>query len=652
LGLALALVACQPGPRPQDDTPDDPEDPGTVCVTDDRFFTESIEPVLLTDCAACHHPEGQAQLTRLLVTPESDPDHTEKNRALTELLLTERWEGEPLLLAKPSAATPHGGGRRLAGDRLAAFQEWSNRVHAPGACEDPGPPADVCATEGPFDPGLAGLRRLSRQAYVNTVHSLLGEHILAGTHYPATEVEPGNYRTFAAMNPVSAAVVESMLIEAEAVGSQVQGDVTGATGCTPGDEDAEACFQSWVADFGARAFRRPLLPEERDVLLGVFDAGTTPAAGAGMVVETVLQAPQFVYLDAGLPEGSAGTIAALDSHQRAARLAYFLWQGPPDPLLREAAANGELITRAQVEAQARRMIEDPRVADTVASFHLDWAAAGRLLATSKDPDVYPDFDADTIDAMHTELRHFFVDEVWASGRFETVLTSPATWIDTRLEPIYGVDSGSTGPGDFRRVELDPVTRPGVLTRSGFLTGHAYTATSSPITRGMWVLEKLLCEHMELPPDVDATLNEEPGDEARTLRERLERHRADPACAGCHDRIDPVGFSLENYGAIGEYRTTYHTGQDVDSSGRLTQPDGTFDSAAGLLDTLQTTDRVRDCYATEWLTYGLGRPLTDDDICVVKDVRQRFAESEGDLKELLVAVATSDAFLHTRIPEED
>lgn len=645
----LALFSCVPESTPE--VSRRPADDEPACVTDEAFFVEQVEPILQTDCAACHHPEGMAQLTRLIVAPPSDPEHTAANRAVSEQLLAETWEGQPLLLAKPSAATPHGGGQRLTGDRLAVFQEWHHRQLAPGGCEDPGPPADICATSDPFDPGLSGVRRLSRTAFTNTVRALLGEHVAVGAHYPPTAVDPGSYRTWASMNPVSSTTVEAVMLEAEAIGAQVQADVTGTTGCTPGDEDAETCFAAWVDDFGARAFRRPLLPEERDVLLGVLEGAPDLASGAAMVVETVLQTPQFLYHDAGLPEGRAGAVTALDSHQRAARLAYFLWSAPPDATLREAAARGELATRAQVEAQARRMLEDPRVETTIAAFHLDWAAIGRLRGASKDPERYPAFDDGVREAMEEELRRFFVDEVWASRRFETVLDSNVTWIDSRLEPIYGVDAGSTGPGDFRRVELDPVRRPGVLTRSGFLTGHAYTATSSPITRGMWVLEKLLCEHMEVPPGVDATLNEEPGDEARTLRERLERHRADPACAGCHDRIDPVGFALENYGATGEFRTTYFSGQRVDSSGQLAQPDGTFGSAAGLLATLHTTDRVRDCYATQWLAYGLGRPLSEADTCVIHDVRERFATAEGDLGELLVAIATSDALLHTRLPEE-
>lgn len=647
----VMLVALAAACAPDTDRPDDDEPGEPACVTDDAFFADTIEPILQSDCAACHRPDGAAALTRLHVVPASEADHTVRNQAAVAELIDTTWEGHPLLLAKPGALTPHGGGERLIGERRALFEELVHRHHAPGACADPGPPDDVCATR-PFDPGEAGLRRLTETQHRNTVQALFGELTLPG-QYPITQVSGGAYRSWASQNPVSAAVVEASMLEAEGIAAQVQGDLA-RTGCdlSADDEQVDACLEAWILDRGARAFRRPLTTDEQGILLGVWDARTDRADGVGMAVEALLQAPQFLYLDASPPAGSAGTVVPLDDFARAERLSYFLWDGPPDDTLWAAAEAGALSTPAQVEAQARRMVADPRVEAAVVGFHLDWADTSRLLEVNKDTDVYPDFDPELVASMRTELALFFTREVWASGEFDTLLTSTATWSDARTDAIYGIDSGSEGPGDFRRVELDPSTRPGVLTRSGFLTGHAYAASSSPIRRGMWVLDKLLCEHMEVPPGVDATLNEEPGDEALTLRERLEKHRADPACSGCHQRIDPVGFSLEHYGGLGEWRDTYADGNAIHSAGTLAQPDGSFDSAAGLLDTLRSTDRVRDCYAGQWLSYAVGRDLDEEDACSLRDVRARFAEADGDLVELLVAVATAEAFLLTRITEEE
>ena len=193
------------------------------------------------------------------------------------------------------------------------------------------------------------------------------------------------------------------------------------------------------------------------------------------------------------------------------------------------------------------------------------------------------------------------------------------------------------------MELDG-SRPGVLTRAAWLAAHGYANTSAPVRRGAFLLEQLYCEDLAPPADVDFDLPE--AVEGESVRDRLQQHREDPSCAVCHERIDPAGFAFEHYGPVGEWREVWEDGLTVDASGEL---DGTsFDDAAGLLQNLDRS-RARACYAERWFEYAIGRPAENADACGLERLETRFEASEGDLRELVVAISQSDAFLHV-VPE--
>ncbi len=237
--------------------------------------------------------------------------------------------------------------------------------------------------------------------------------------------------------------------------------------------------------------------------------------------------------------------------------------------------------------------------------------------------------------------------VWGgSGRFEDLMFTTTTWVDSELAAIYGLPD--PGPG-WHRVQLDD-TRPGALTRAGFLTGHAYAATSSPVKRGAFVLQELLCEELIPPQDVNMELPPE-GPTALTIRDRLAQHAADPTCAGCHVRMDPLGYAFENFDAVGAHRHEWESGIPVDATGSLDEPAGDFDGAAEMIALIGTSAQARQCYTRRWYEYGQGRPVADADLCSLRIVQDRFEASGGDIRALMVDIALTDAF-RAQVPSPD
>jgi hypothetical protein len=287
------------------------------------------------------------------------------------------------------------------------------------------------------------------------------------------------------------------------------------------------------------------------------------------------------------------------------------------------------------------------VLPVIAGFHRDWARLWQLDGMSKDPELYPEWGPDLMGQMVTELDLFTTEVVWlGDGTFDALLYSDVTWTTADLDAIYGISQERVA--EWQRTTLDPWERPGVLSRTAFLTSHGYSATPAPVRRGAFVVKQMLCQDLVPPANVDMNLPEP--SEGETIRDRLAAHRADPACAGCHEKIDPVGFSMEHYGAIGEWRDAYHDGLAIDATGSLVDPAGEFDGLSELLGVVDAELDARDCYAEQWFEYAVGRAVMETDFCGLAQVQDRFALADGDLRELLVAVTQTDAFLYRPVVE--
>jgi hypothetical protein len=468
---------------------------------------------------------------------------------------------------------------------------------------------------------------------VRTVDALLGVE-LDTSLFPQTTT--GNFRTFASLNTVSEAGVEQLMLAAEAASAALV--IPEVLGC--GEAEAEVdCARRWSLEFAQRAFRRPLTEKEAALATRFLDAGLDVDTAVRMQVELILQTPQFLYLDA-MPLGESDP-ARVDPYQVAARLSYFLTDGPPDDALLAVVEAGEFVTRTQVSAQANRLARSPAALGSVAAFHQDWLHLWRLNDITRDATLYPDFSDATLEAMRAETDLFVTEVVWTGNpTLDNLLFGTQSWVTPELAAIYGV---SPPAGDWGLAELGP-ERAGILTRSAWLSVHAYTADSAPVRRGAWILQVMLCEDLTPPADVDMNLPETSG-ELPTIRERLAYHSSDPACASCHTRMDPIGLAFEHLGATGEWRDTWDDGHPVDASASMTDPTGDVYGAVELISLLSTSPRLQSCYAQRVFEYAIGRAAETEDACTLLDLTQRFVASEGNLHQLWADVALTDAFLY-------
>ena len=514
----------------------------------------------------------------------------------------------------------------------------------------------TCA--GGHDAPIMPLRRLTRQEYGNAARDLLGGATVALDDIPADEnVGPFASNTVTSLTDLG---TEQYLESAEGLAAAAVATpaaLSALVGCdrsAPTAASDGTCASQFIDRFGARAFRRPLAADEKARYVGLY--ATTIAGGAAfadgirLVVEALLQSPNFLYhleLDATPP--AAGTLVALDSYQLAARLSFFLWASVPDDVLMTAAAGGGLADPAALRTQVTRMLADARARDAIATFHAQWLDLGKLPATTKDPTLYPQFTPALLSAMQAETVAFVDDVLRAGdGRLETLLTASYSILDGGLFDLYGVarPAGTTGPV---RVALDPTRRAGLLTQASFLAAHAHENQTSPVARGVAIIRNVLCVAL---PDPPANVNNAPPDPApgATTRERFAAHESVASCAACHTMIDGIGLGFESYDAVGAFRTT-DAGKPVDASGNVVaapEIDGPFDGAVALAKELAGTKQVQQCVARQWFRFALGRLESATDGCSLQGLFDAFDASNHDVRQLLAAIATSDAFRYRRV----
>ena len=651
-----AAIADAAPPEPDaaiaDAAPPTPD--ASACVTDRDFVRNTLGPLVdapnpaAPACALCHTQGGIAGGTRLVLERFGSPDADARNFEVLRALVQDTPDGARLLIEKPTAAVPHGGGRRFAPESASAavFREVIARLASPAdACDaasaDAGvgppepPPVDLCRLAGPHA-GAAPLRRLTDSQYANTVRDVLGvEPDLADLPTsPAGE----SFHTFAVNNVMSSPGVESLMLAAESVAGDV--DLAQRLRCVQGETEA-SCVRRFLSATADALFRRPLEPAEAALVAALAETGLPADEAARFGLEVLLQSPQFLYLDPDAVGLAPGESRVSSPATVAARLAYFLTNAPPSPGLRALAAAGGLTERAEVHAAAAAMLDARGVSEMVARFHRDWLHLGLLDRVAKDPERFPLWGPELIDQLKTEVDLFTTEIVWnGDARFSTLMSDTRSWLTPDLGALYGV--AVDGPG-FTRVDLGP-DRPGVLTRAAFLAAHAYAATSSPVRRGAFVLKQMLCESLSPPPGVNMALPEGPG-APQSVRERLVQHWTDPSCSTCHLRIDPIGLGFEAFGAVGELREAYPNGDLVDPAGVVDDPAIVFSDAADLIEGLAEEPRVQACYVRRWYEYAIGRTAAAEDACTLALLTRRFEATGGDIRSLLVDIAATDAFLY-------
>lgn len=498
------------------------------------------------------------------------------------------------------------------------------------------------------------MRRLTPAQYENTMRDLLGDPEFVA-EYDATE-------------PVIAQRgVRQLRDGAELALDRRDAWTAPVFPCDINGGEDEGCAEAFIDQFAPRAFRRPLQDDERQWLQGVYldargEVGFTDAME--VLAGTILQAPSLVYLEErGTPvEGAPEELRRLTDHELASRLSYFLWDTMPDEALRDAADAGRLHGEDELRAQVDRMLSDPRAQDRLQRLMWSWLQLdGGMLHFSledaaKQASLYPEYGPALQDAMRVELEAFIGDVLTGDASFEQLLTSNRAYVNTPLAQVYGVDAGPLGPDEWTWVDLPAAQRSGLLTRAAFLTVFSSTAAQSPIRRGTFTLEELLC--MELgspPPDVDDSPidgGEQPGGEGEvlTVREATDARTSGGQCAGCHNFINPVGYAFEHYDAIGRWQDEeVISGLPVDSRGELlgTDVDGPVADALELSRRLADSEQVRGCFATRWFEEALGGQVGELDSCAHDRILDDFS-ARGDLRELVTAIALSDSFRHINL----
>ncbi len=514
----------------------------------------------------------------------------------------------------------------------------------PAAGADEGEPTSACG--GDAAPGASPIRRLSAWEYDNTIRDLLGDDSHPAAAFPQ---EGGSgFDNNADVAGVTRLMAQKYLDASEGIASRAVADLGTLLPCDPAAGEERACIEQWVEGFGLRAWRRPLTADERAAMLGLFDevrASEDLPSATSLVLQAFLQSPHFLYrVELGIP-GEQGTAAVrLSDYEMASRLSYFLWGSMPDDALLDAAAAGGLSTTDDVQAQARRMLDDPKARRMVEHFHEQWLGTIRLATLEKDTAVFPAWSPEISDKQVQEALAF-VDHVFFTGEgtLDELLTAPYTFVDAELAEFYGLPA--PGGAGMQKVEAaGGIELSGILSLGGVLSAYALADTTDPIKRGLFVREHLLCQIPPPPPDVIPELP--PVDPDATTRERFEQHRADPACAACHALFDPIGFGFENYDAVGRWRTTEND-LPIDASGELTAADvaGTFEGVQELGGKLAQSEDVAQCVTRQWFRFAYGRLESEElDACNMDTLTTTFAESGHDLRELLVALTQTDAFM--------
>jgi hypothetical protein len=504
-----------------------------------------------------------------------------------------------------------------------------------------GPIVDPPPT-GPDAPGATPLRRLTIREYNNTLRDLLG--IAPGDRDLSGDQDAGG---FAIGGPITTSGDAARLLDAaEQLAGSAAAKITTLVPCSPVPADASAqgeCAKKFISQFGRRAFRRPLSPDEVSDLLAVYTAHRGGDINGPFdqaiqsVVAAMLTSPYFLYRAEG---GTAarkreGGLVRFDANELAARLSYSLWGSMPDDQLFTEVDAGRLTTPDQIEAQARRMLKDDKARDAIADFHLQWLYVDGLpKEPPKDPQ-FKDYTPALVTAMLKETADFANQVFAGGGSLEKLLTGTPAITDPALAKLYGAGAGGT---------LDPAQRAGILTQASFLAMHATATDTNPVRRGAVVLRRLMCQDIQPPVNMDVGQPKMPAP-GLTTRARFAEHALNP-CATCHRLTDPIGFAFENYDATGAWRIT-EQGQKVDASGTLalTGGDLTFSNAVELSRGLARSSEVRGCLATQWLRYVLRRNETDGDDVSLKAATAAFQGSNYDMRELLVALVRTRAFTH-------
>jgi hypothetical protein len=612
-------------------------------------FGASAYPVLeKAECRSCHSSDGVASVTRLQF-PESgaSAEAVEAFGRSLVVLVDRNRPDESLMLQKPTNRIPHAGGQRIKPGSAAeaALRAWVQKLAS--LSKD-----DVASALKQRDREASGagharltavVRRLTHSQYNNTVRDLLGDLTAPAGQFPPEDYVNGFKNQYQTQS-ISPLLMDAYSAAAERLARNAfrNGDTRHLIPCKP----SAACRAEFVRTVGRKAFRRPLTPEEQKRYETLLAREKQFLAGAQLVVEAMLQSPNFLFR---LEET---TNPKWKTYVTASRLSYALWDSMPDEALFRSAERGELATPQAVETAARRMLDDPKAKESFDEFVSQWMRFDRVLTMTKDRRRFSQFTRETAVAMTVEARTFITDLVWNGRNFMDLFTAGYGFVNGDLAGIYGVPAPAK---EFDKVSFpESSERAGILGQALFLTLTAKPEETSPTARGLFVREQFLCQHVaDPPPGVNTNLPAVTEAKPQTNRDRLAAHLTNPSCATCHNLIDPIGYGFEKFDAIGTRRekarlifgggfrskTPAKTLElDLDTSGWVAGLAGSkFASPRELGAVLARTPQCQECIVKQYFRYTAGRLESPGDRPVLRKVFEDFRGSQFQFRELIISL---------------
>jgi hypothetical protein len=658
-GLSLALMlflSMMAAPRPHAQTG----------APDPVFFQSQVFPVFeAAKCSGCHAASGVASATRLHFPEQGATPAQIQAFGLSLSNLVDRTDAsKSLLLTKPTNVERHTGGVRIkpGSPEAQIVANWAASLASASDATLAAAVKSLAGSEGEAAPKQL-VRRLTHAQYDNTVRDLLGDYSKPAERFPPEDYVDGfkNQLTGQGMPPL---LVETYSTAAErlALNAFRIGDINGLVPCKPASFSDQKCRDAFVRRFGLRAFRRPLTDDEVKRYSAVFSEQARVSRrfldGARVVVEAMLQSPNFLFhVEAG-PDGKD------TDYDAASRLSYLLWNTMPDDALFEAAAKGALGTPDGRERTARRMIENsPKRRDALDQFFEEWLRFDRVVNAVK-ANRYQAFTPELALAMAEETRTLLHHLVSNDANFMEALTADYSFLTSELAEVYGLPAPKE---QFEMVKFPADSnRAGILGQGTFLASTAGPTDTSPTARGIFIRERLLCQHVPPPPPGVITTLPDPlvDEKPKGRRQLMVEHVENATCASCHRLMDPIGFGFEHFDAIGQYRKQEMIpvprrggagggGRggpppiplEIDAQGEIAGlPNSNFSGARQLGTILANSPVCQECVVRQMFRYSYGRLESASDEKTIDQLYDQFKASGFRFKSLMVALVQSPEFL--------
>ena len=607
------------------------QDSASLQAESKKVFKDRVTPFLNTYCTQCHglyKMEGGITFIPALKTPGVPSSTKLWNQAVANV--------------KAHDMPPEDSKKQPTDEERQMFVDWVGTIKF----------------LSPKDPGVFVIRRLTKVEYGNTLRDLFGVAPAVAAELPDEVFGEGYLNSMSPLQSekylaIANEVLERILASKDQPPTEMQKRLFGDPPA-PGS-DLRMAAKTVASKLARNAYRRPATEAELELLLRVFDLAQENnldyPESLRLMLKAVLVSPQFLFITPAKEPEAGQTIAPLDDYQLASRLSYLLWATMPDAELSALADNGNLHEPAILQLQVKRLLADPRSRALFDGFGAQWLGLLGLESKTFDTVMFPQLTAEMRSAMVEEARLFFESIVRENRSVVDFVDSDYTFLNGTLAALYGLEKTVTGP-EMRKVQLDDANRGGILGMPGILASTSFPNRTSPVKRGVWVLEQVLGEHVPPPPPNVPPLEKQDKQavENLTLRQRTELHRTNAVCANCHKILDPIGFGLENFDAIGRWRNQDDTGGAIDAAGEL-PGEKRFSSPRELKAIIAARkDELAQNLTRKLLAYALCRQLEGYDEIVVDQLMETIAKDGYRMQTLISEIVTSYPFVNRRILE--